>query len=88
MDERPLLAKAGPTHLYCHPLHLRRTWCWFLQRRLDLWHVQCTGCLSFLAGYWYWVRDIEKSMIKQSTDLATGENIQLEVSRAPKALEN
>ena len=88
MDERPLLAKAGPAHLHRHPLHLRRTWCCFLQRRLDLWHVQCTSRLSLLAWYWYRVRDTKETMISLSTDSATVENIQLGVLHAPKAPEN
>ena len=88
MDERPLLAKAGPTHLHRHPLPLRRAWCWFLQRRLDLWHVQCTSRLSLLAGYWYWVRDMKEPMIYLSTNWATEENIRLVVLHALRALGN
>ena len=88
MDERPLLAKAGSAHLHCYSLHLRRTWCWFLQRRFDLWHVQCTSRLSLPAWYRYWVRETEGPVISPSTDSATVENIQLEVLRALKALEN
>ena len=88
MDERPLLAKAGPAHLHRYPLHLRGTWCWFLQRRLDLWHVQCTSRLSLLAWDRYWVRESEGPVISPSTDSAAVENIQLEVLHALKALEN
>ncbi len=88
MDERPLLAKAGPAHLDRHPLHLRRAWCWFLQRRLDPWHVQCTSRLSLLARYWYWVRDTKEPMISLSTDSATVENIRLVVLHALKVPEN
>ena len=88
MDERPLLAKAGPAHLHRHPLHFRRAWCWFLQRRHGLWHAQCTSRLSLLARYRYWVRDIKEPMISLSTNWATVENIRLVVLHVLKALEN